>query len=253
MKRHDIDGYIQSIYLIEYPDKILLLDGCAKADVPTLIDFFKHTLKRPLNDLKVVLVTHMHPDHAGGAHALRKLTGCKLVSANKNTHWYGGVRGFMMYGVDLCLMRLLVYLKKKPQRKVGFSPYLKPDYKVNEGDFIPEFEDWRILTTEGHTDRDLSAYHEASQTLYVADLLIKVNARYIVPFPLYYPDAYKKSLQKVKQLEPKTLLMAHGGVCEFHERIIDEMMCLAPSHPKTFWLTLKEYALKPFRRLFQHK
>lgn len=251
MKRHDIEGYIQTIYLIEYPDKILLLDGCAKADVPTLIDFFEQTLKRPLSDLKVVLITHMHPDHAGGAHALRKLTGCKLVSANKNTHWYGGIRGFMMYGVDLCLMRFLVYLKKKPQRKVLFSPYLKPDYKVDDADTIPEFEDWTIFTTEGHTDRDLSAYHEASKTLYVADLLIKVNQRYIVPFPLYYPEAYKASLKKVKHISPKTMLMAHGGACVFRDAIIDDMIDIAPSHPKTFFLTVKRYALKPFVGLFK--
>jgi glyoxylase-like metal-dependent hydrolase (beta-lactamase superfamily II) len=80
MKIHVLKGFIQNIFLVEYPDKCMLLDGCSKADFTTLQTFFTQVLKRPLTDLKVVIVTHMHPDHAGCAHYLRKITGCKIVS-----------------------------------------------------------------------------------------------------------------------------------------------------------------------------
>ena len=57
-----LDGYIQNTYLAIYPDKLLLLDGCCRADVPMVLDYIKNTLHRPITDLKVVVVTHMHPD-----------------------------------------------------------------------------------------------------------------------------------------------------------------------------------------------
>lgn len=76
MHIHTIQGYIQTIYLAEYPDKLLLLDGASRADITYLCQFIEQQLARPLSDLKVVVVTHMHPDHAGAAHRLRALTGC---------------------------------------------------------------------------------------------------------------------------------------------------------------------------------
>ena len=62
-----LDGYIQSSYLAVYPDKLMLLDGGCRPDVALVLGYIKNTLKRPISDLKVVVVTHMHPDHAGGA------------------------------------------------------------------------------------------------------------------------------------------------------------------------------------------
>lgn len=65
MQLHTIKGYIQDIYLVEYPDKLLLLDGACRADIPHLKAFIEIELMRDFADLHTVVVTHMHPDHAG--------------------------------------------------------------------------------------------------------------------------------------------------------------------------------------------
>ncbi|MGO3083055.1 MAG: MBL fold metallo-hydrolase, partial [Psychrobacter celer] len=54
-----LDGYIQSIYLAVYANKLLLLDGCCRADVPMVLAYITDTLQRPISQLKVVMVTHM--------------------------------------------------------------------------------------------------------------------------------------------------------------------------------------------------
>lgn len=237
MKIHHIDGYIQSIYLAEYPNKILLLDGCAKADVPTLISYFKHVLGRPITDIKTIIVTHMHPDHVGGAQVIKKITGAQLVSVYKDKHWYGGVSGFCMYFIDLFLMRAVIHLQNKPQKKVMFWPYLKPDQAVKEGDVVPNFNDWSFFSTAGHTDRDLSVYHAETEQIYIADLMVKLKTKYIAPFPIYRPMTYKQSLEKIKQINPKKILMAHSGAVEFDSSIIDDLINRAPKHPKTvYWV-----------------
>ncbi|GAL35099.1 Zn-dependent hydrolase [Vibrio maritimus] len=41
MKIHQISGYIQQIYLAEYPDKLLLLDGASRADVGTILRYIR--------------------------------------------------------------------------------------------------------------------------------------------------------------------------------------------------------------------
>ena len=108
-----LEGYIQSSYLAVYPDKIMLLDGCCRADVPMVLSYIKTTLKRPITDLKVVVVTHMHPDHAGGARKFRQKTGCLIVSADKEGQWYGGIAGRAMHFVD---MNLAYYVARRQGR-----------------------------------------------------------------------------------------------------------------------------------------
>ncbi|MCY9879242.1 Zn-dependent hydrolase, partial [Vibrio natriegens] len=58
MQLHRIQGYIQTMYLAEYADKLMLLDGASRADIPHLKDFIEYQLKRPFTDLKLVVVTH---------------------------------------------------------------------------------------------------------------------------------------------------------------------------------------------------
>ena len=103
MHIHTLEGYIQNIYLVEYPDKLMLLDGCCRADVDTVFDYITEQLKRPVTDLKLIVVTHMHPDHAGGAHALRKLSGGKIATSNAPGQWYRGIDGFLMHLTDIAL------------------------------------------------------------------------------------------------------------------------------------------------------
>ncbi|CAM3015468.1 MBL fold metallo-hydrolase [Vibrio neptunius] len=239
MKLHTIDGYIQKMYLAEYPDKLMLLDGASRADVPYLERYITETLGKPFHSLKVVVVTHMHPDHAGAAHKLRELTGCKIVSAEKDKQWYGGWDGILMHLTDLALARWVAGRMKRPKRKLWYSRNLHPDIKLTDGQAIPCFEDWKVLETPGHTDRDLSLHHEQQDILYVADLMVEVKKRLIAPFPIFHPNKYRHSLHRVHEMAPKTLLLAHGGEVQFDQSAYDHLLRVAPRTPATHWRATK--------------
>lgn len=211
MKIHQLQGYIQFVYLVEYPDKLLLLDGCSRADIPMLQGFIEQTLQRPFADLKLLVVTHMHPDHAGGAHLIRQLSGCKIAAAKRKTQWYGGIHGTLMFISDMILAWYMATKLKKPRVNILYCPYLYPDFQLPHGAVLPDFADWQVLETQGHTDRDLSLYHAQSRTAYTADLIIKLRKSYVPPFPIFYPQDYRRSLELVKNLPIETLLLAHGG------------------------------------------
>lgn len=211
MRLHSIAGYIEQIYLVEYPDKLLLLDGCSYNDVPHVIAFIEQTLCRHRQALTLVAVTHMHPDHAGGAHRLRHLTGCRIASLNKPGQWYQGITGLSMYMVDSALAWYVAYRQRKPMRKLLYCPYLFADYLLNDGECLPGFADWQVLDTHGHTDRDLSLWHAASGQIYVGDVLIKLRHKYVSPFPIYFIEHYRQTLARIHALRPNYVLMAHGG------------------------------------------
>jgi glyoxylase-like metal-dependent hydrolase (beta-lactamase superfamily II) len=236
---HKLPGHIQSIYLVEYPEKLLLLDGCCRADISMLEQFITGELNRPFCDLKLIVVTHMHPDHAGAAHKLRNITGCKIASAKMSSQWYQGLNGRITHLIDIALAAWVASRMGKAKRNLWYSPHLKTDYALIDKDILPGFDDWCVLTTEGHTDRDLSVLHLPSKRMYVADLLVKVKNRFIPPIPVNFPDQYLASILKVQALQPASLMLAHGGEVKLTERDYDHILTVAPRKPFTIWTPAK--------------
>ncbi|MGL4476379.1 MAG: MBL fold metallo-hydrolase [Shewanella sp.] len=241
---HFIQGYIQTIYLVAYSDKLLLLDGCSRADVATVCQFIETELNRPLSDLRLILVTHMHPDHAGGAALLRQKTGAKLAGANIAGDWYSGFDGIMMHLTDIWLAKWVAKRMGKPKRNLWYSRRLRIDVKLDDGNLLPGFDDWQVLLCQGHTDRDLALYCLSEHWVYVADLLVKVKGQCIAPYPLFYPNRYRQSLMKIKQLASKFLLLAHGGQVQVSAADFDDIITNAPIIPVTHWRSVKAKTTK---------
>lgn len=234
-----LDGYIQSTYLAVYPNKILLLDGCCRPDVSMVLDYIQKTLQRPASDLKVVLVSHMHPDHAGGAIKLKKETGCLIVSADKPQQWYKGIGGQLMHLVDMGMSHYAAKLTGRPFERLWYPPHLHADITVKDGDRVPEFNDWQIVETPGHTDRDLSFFHLPSRQVYTGDLIIKLKHKFVAPFPIYDTKVYIRSLQKIKDLNPSNVMMAHGRSFAIDVMTFDKLIAEAPKHPRTIKDTIR--------------
>lgn len=240
MTLYEFDGYIQSIYLVEYPHGLLLLDGACRADVTTICDFIEQQLKRPLSDLKLVVSTHMHPDHAGAATKLKQLTGCKIAAGVANKHWYTGLDGILMYLTDMALARWVAGRKGKQTQNLWYPRKLVADLYLQDGQTLPGFDEWQVITTHGHTDRDISLYHKQTSKIYIADLIVIVKGEYAPPFPVFHPNRYKASLQKVKQLGVDTVILAHGGEKQLTQQQWQALEAKAPNKPTTHWRSVKK-------------
>ncbi len=242
MQIHTLEGYIQNIYLVEYPDKLMLLDGCCRADVNTVFDYITEQLKRPITDLKLIVVTHMHPDHAGGAHALRKLSGGKIATSNAPGQWYRGIDGFLMHLTDIALAWWVAGRLNKKRHNLWYSRHLDADYYLATDATLPGFDDWQALHSPGHTDRDISLYHIPSERIYIADLLVKVKGQLVPPFPVFYPKLYLNSLLMLKALQPKRIMFAHSNEVSIDDIDFEQILALVPKKPMTHWRSVKAKA-----------
>ena len=245
---HQIQGYIQSIYFAVYSDKILLLDGCCKADVDKIEHYITQKLNRPIEQLKVVVVTHMHPDHAGAANTLKKRFGCQIISGVAEREWYSGFDGWLMYISDILLTLWVAGRLKKKRQNIWYKPKLNVDYVMKDNESIPGFDDWQVIETHGHTDRDISLFHLPTRKVYVADLAVKVKDKFIPPFPVFYPNRYKRSLMRIEKLKPSSVILAHGGEVNVSHEEYFHLVSLAPKVPLTHWRATKA----KFKRLFTY-
>jgi len=233
MRLHTFQGYIQNIHLVEYEHGCLLLDGCCSLDLPIISDYFSHALKRPISDLKVVVVTHMHPDHAGCALKLKTVSNCIIVSGEFSKQWYSGIKGHIAHIVDMTLALWVAGRLGKKRKNLWYPRFLSPDRQLADNARLPFFEDWTVIRTPGHTDRDISLVNNKEKMIYVADLIVSVKKRFAAPFPIYLPNEYKHSLHRLLQYTGYDMLMAHVPKKPIERATIEQLIKNAPNSPQT--------------------
>ena len=177
-----------------------------------------NTLKRPVSDIKLMIVTHMHPDHAGAVRALRKKYKILIATYYITDNWHKGICGTIQHFIDIALARFVVIKSRKSvSHKRGgifsqlwYKRFVKADYLLKNNVQLPFFTDWKVIYTPGHTAHDISLYNTEQKILYIADNIVAVNGRYMLPFPVVFPKTMKRSLQTLSELEISELLFAHG-------------------------------------------
>lgn len=208
---HLIEGYMSNIYLIEYPDGILLLDSGSVPDFEMIAEYCDRTLKRPVSDIKLVIVSHMHPDHAGGALSFRKYYKIPIAASDKADLWYKGLTGSIQHFIDMHMAQKMRKLNKKKLLKIKYKKKLRPDFKLKDGDSLPFFDDWMVINTPGHTTHDLVLFNKAKRLLYGADCLININNKIKLPIPITFKNEMKTSFDRLKKLNIEKILLAHGN------------------------------------------
>jgi len=208
---HEIEGYIASIFLVESEEGLLLLDGGCRGDAKRIEDFITGTLHRPMEDLHLMLVSHMHPDHAGGAPILRKKFGIPIAAHHLVDNWYRGWRGWLQNRVDRLLAQFSARRNGKKRESVRYSRRIRPEFPLKDGDVLPGFPDWRVLVLPGHTLFDSCLFNGRESVFYAADMVLFMNGKFMLPFPIPFPDRMRSSLNRLAELKADTLLLAHGG------------------------------------------
>jgi glyoxylase-like metal-dependent hydrolase (beta-lactamase superfamily II) len=233
MRLHQISGYIAKIYLVEYDHGLLLLDSGCRCDVPVVKSFIENELKRSFKDLKLVCVSHAHPDHSGGASFYQK-EGIPIAGRKESNSWYQGFDGVLAYIIDIFLTYYVAkrVRKTKVYQNVLFPRKLTFDYFLEDSKPLPSFEDWVTLETPGHTSTDCSFFHKQTSQAYVADNLIFTTRGLIPPYPLYNPDDYRNSLTRYQNAGISTFLMAHYGSRDLNSENIEKVKERASKKPR---------------------
>ncbi len=211
-KIHRLEGYIQNIYIAEYSDKLLLLDGGCRSDSKLIENFIINDLKRAVSDLKLMIVSHFHPDHCGAAIKLRKLHKIPIATHTITDNWYSSFGGFVQHEIDKLASYFVVRKLGKPWKRMKYPRFIKADYKLNDNDKLPFFDDWLVFFTPGHTSHDISIFNSFTKTIYLGDLMVEIRGNYMLPFPIVFPAKLKESMQRLSKLKIQKMLIAHGTV-----------------------------------------
>lgn len=156
------------------------------------------------SDVTRLLLTHCHPDHAGGAAYVAQETG-RPVDLHAGDAEY--VRSGTQPDVDPS-SRIGRLLRKLPEPKVE---KVTVGEELSDGQVIPFAGGIRVIHTPGHSPGHASYLHEGSGTLITGDAIFNVLGRRWPMKMLCSNFAMtKKTAHRLGELEYSTAAFTHG-------------------------------------------
>lgn len=177
----------------------VLIDALTRGDAGRLIDALAN---RPL---RLLALTHVHPDHQGAAHA---------VCARRQVP-------LACHAADQPVMEGKAPMEPPPRglltplfRKMWSGPPHRVDQTLKEGDEINGF---RVIETPGHTPGHVAFFRESDGVAIVGDAVFGMGLFSTIPGlqepPAKFtanPALNRQSIRKLAALRPKLLLFGHG-------------------------------------------
>ncbi len=159
------------------------------------------------HDVRLIVVTHGHIDHAGGARSLQRATGAPIALHRADMPLVATRKLKMPPGRTATVDAI-----GRVIRAFGWAVPLEtfsPDVCVEDGQSLREFGfEARVVHTPGHTDGSVSVLFDDG-VLFVGDAILNLIR---VSFPLWWENAAATlaSACKIQSLQPRVCYSGHG-------------------------------------------
>ena len=197
-----------SCFLIYRKGEAMLVDCGNRGSEKKILDTMQQLHLEPAM-LRLLILTHVHFDHAGSARQLKELTGCRIVvhrsEADRLRRGQTPIPGGTRWKA-----KMLVALGRVFRRRIMQFPGAEPDIMVDaELDLMPYGFQGRLIHSPGHTPGSMVVWLEGGDLL-AGDTFFGLEGRlHFPPFAENLPMLVK-SWEKLRSLSAGTVYPAHG-------------------------------------------
>ncbi len=197
---------IANTHIVAGPQGVVIIDASMPHQERRILDRVRALGYSP-RDVRVILITHGHIDHAGSAVALKRLTGAPIALHRADAP--------LVATPDLKIppgRNSLINAGRWIVERFGWLMPLEtftPDLWLDDSSSLADFGlPGRIVHTPGHTAGSISVALEDG-SLFVGDAILNLVR---VSFPLVWDNAAaaRESAHKIRSLCPKTIYTGHG-------------------------------------------
>lgn len=194
-----------------------------------------------LKDIKQLVLTHFHEDHAGLAARIKAETDAVILAHPDTAVWLKNENWFEEWRNDFFeQLYLRAGLNKGLFDKLlsgyngirSFGCTCSIDMTLNHGDALPGHPEWQVVYTPGHSQSQFSLYRDTDQTMLLADHLISHSAAtaFIEPPVRLGGQAvkallqYRDELHKLRKVPIRVGLSGHGDPILDHVSLIERRL-----------------------------
>lgn len=175
---HVISGLVH-VYVIEGPDGLVVLDSGFPGSLRK-IERELGVIGRSSKDVRHILLSHAHPDHIGGAAALKRETGAKVWAHPVDAPIMEAGRGFRpVYATPGLPNKIITKLLLGRIKSV--DP-VKVDGYLNDGDHLPFLPDAQVIHSPGHAAGQVAIlWQRHGGVLFTADTCVNFGGLKLPP------------------------------------------------------------------------
>lgn len=161
-------GPVNAFFLLDGPDVILIDTGFKKDDIK-ILNALKELNKQP-SDIKHIILTHSHPDHAGALADLVKITGAKTYMHFEDAALIQqGLAGRLPHEVSPeILNKILYHLFIK--RSANKNDVVQIDVELKDNDKLDLAGGIQVIYTPGHSLGHVCLYLSGMDLLIAGDI-----------------------------------------------------------------------------------
>ena len=195
---HRVDGTrVGNAYVVEVDHGLVVVDSGIQGNATRVLRTVAQLGRRP-EEVRVLVLTHWHPDHVGSAAAIKLRTGAEVAIHELDSpvaaSWDLPAKGRRA-------MRLII-------RLLGVRP-VTADRLLREGD---EVDGLRVLHVPGHTAGSIALVRDG--VILTGDALLGDRHGHVLPPDpslALDPDAAAVSADRIRGLSPHLVLPGHGS------------------------------------------
>jgi glyoxylase-like metal-dependent hydrolase (beta-lactamase superfamily II) len=193
-----------NFFLVAENDELTLIDTGNKDSLDNIRGKIKEKGYN-LDQLKRIVITHAHFDHAANVGPIKEASGAKVMAHEAEVPYItgkdsvprpGGIGGFLFHVIE---------------------PFFRPppvdvDVTVKDGDTI-EGTGLTVIHAPGHTPGSICLYHAGARALFPGDLLINRSWKLTGPISFFSSDINeaRRSVGRLVDLDIETIYFSHGG------------------------------------------
>ncbi|HYM79975.1 MAG TPA: MBL fold metallo-hydrolase [Candidatus Limnocylindria bacterium] len=168
-----------NVYLVGEQEMAMIDPGCSDPEEQERLFALVELLAEDRRRLKLVLLTHHHPDHIGAVEAVRARYQV-LVAGHAET-----------------------------------GKHVRLDFSLEDGEFVPLVPgvgDWNLqaVHTPGHTRGHLCFYHGRTRSLFTGDHVVGGGGTVVIDPPEGDMADYVRSLERVIEMPVEVMFPGHG-------------------------------------------
>lgn len=195
---------LNTVAFVDDDGSVTLVDCGLKSSPKRLLPALASMGKAP-DDVRRIVLTHAHNDHAGGLRAVADATGADVLAHERDAVY---VRTGTSPKSDRS-SRLGRILNRLPGG--GFAP-AEVSQEFADGDVLPVAGGLRIVHTPGHTPGHVSLLHEPTGVLVTGDALFNVRGlRYSIKAFCTEVKLSRETADRLGELDFEVAAFTHGA------------------------------------------
>jgi hydroxyacylglutathione hydrolase len=203
---------LNNTYLIN-EERLVIVDPCSTLNVRLLEQYLQQVLQRTPNEIDLIVLTHLHPEHSAGVEALQRLCQAPVAASAL-------VQPILTPTTEKRPPLTIAHLARQAFPGIA-SPYhfSTPSYFqqsrlvdtwLDDATCLPGHPDWRIIASPGHSLDSLCLYNPITHELLCGDTAVTAEGR----APLIRSGIDRKRLETtlhmLRNLEVDYLYPGHG-------------------------------------------